>query len=403
MHIQEILNAIYANHHYEYLVVDDALKVIEFSDRALALCDTKEIDCKRLHLLDAVYELYGLEREIEEIFRGERKEFVLSYVFKNDGEYVHIKLSPGRKRAVRSENGYLYESMIVLFENVTEIADMQQGIIQERNEKELLLKTISEKNEQLQRFNEEMQALVKEEIKKNLEKQKMVELQGRYSQMGEMIGMITHQWKQPLNVISIVQYVLSQKIENNEYSEAFFMDKLSIIGQQVKFMHQTVQDFQDFFNPTLEKVCFNVYDTLTFVVELMKYDYEYHNIELILEGKEGIYAYGYPNELNQVVISLLKNSKDAFLANPKANMRIYLKLDRTNEHTRIRVEDNAGGIPENVIDTIFDLYVTTKQEGSGLGLNIAKNVIENNMGGELTAENTESGARFTILLPSCQK
>jgi signal transduction histidine kinase len=398
MHIQEILNAIYANHHYEYFVVNKALNVIEYSDRVFELCETEKIDCDSMTLYDAVAELHGLEKEIEKIFRGEQREFTLSYVFKGPDQYVHINLSPGRKLKRPDANGYRYETMIVLFENITELANIQQKIIQERNEKSLLLKTISEKNKQLQIFNEEMQRLVDEEIKKNLEKQKMVELQARYSQMGEMIGMITHQWKQPLNVISLVKYVLQQKIHKEAYSEVFFLSKLEEIGRQVSFMDQTIRDFQDFFNPTLEKTKFNIYETLTFAMELVKYEYQFHNIELLLIGDRKIEAYGYPNEFNQVILALMKNAKDAFLEDPGTEMKIELEVDQYEQRPRVRIRDNAGGIPEEIIDRIFNLYVTTKSDGSGLGLNIAKNVIENNMDGELSVKNIDGGAEFTILL-----
>jgi signal transduction histidine kinase len=398
MHIQEILNAIYANHHYEYFVINSTLNIVEFSDRVFELCDVETVDCKDMQLFDVVPELHGLEYEIEKIFKGEQNEFKLSYVFKSPDQYVHINISPGRKRKSPDKNGYIYETLIVLFENITNLAKIQQRIIQERNEKSLLLKTISEKNKQLEVFNKEIQRVVDEEIKKNLEKQKMVELQARYSQMGEMIGMITHQWKQPLNVISIVNYVLQQKILKQEYSEAFFVKKLDEISRQVQFMNQTIQDFQDFFNPSLEKTAFNVYETLMFAIELVKYEYEYHNIALVLEGSKEITAYGYSNEFNQVILALMKNAKDAFMAYPHDNMKITLIVDKVGERARIRVRDNAGGIPEDIIDRIFDLYVTTKKDGSGLGLNIAKNVIENNMDGELSVKNIEGGAEFTILL-----
>ena len=398
MHIQEILNAIYSNHHYEYFVINREMKIIEFSDRVFDLCDVDDVDCKDMNLYDVVDELHGLEYEIEKIFKGEQNDFTLSYVFKAPDQYVHINLTQGRNLQSPDQNGYRYETLIVLFENVTELAKIQRGIIQERNEKSLLLKTISEKNEQLQLFNEEMQRLVDEEIKKNLEKQKMVELQARYSQMGEMIGMITHQWKQPLNVISIVNYVLKQKILKKEYSEELFVEKLDEISRQIHFMNHTIHDFQDFFNPSLEKVKFNIHETLMFAIELVRYDYAYHNIDLVLEGNEDVTAYGYPNEFNQVILALLKNAKDAFLSHPKELMKIVLTVESEGERACIRVRDNAGGIPEEIIDRIFDLYVTTKEDGSGLGLNIAKNVIENNMDGELSVKNVENGAEFTILL-----
>ena len=100
----------------------------------------------------------------------------------------------------------------------------------------------------------------------------------------------------------------------------------------------------------------------------------------------------------QVVLSILQNAKDAFLLLPHTSMKIYMVVGASKERSLVTIKDNAGGIPSDVIGQIFNLYSTTKEEGSGLGLHIAKNVVENNMGGELTVKNIENGAEFSILI-----
>ena len=398
MHVQEILKAIYDNHHYEYLIIDNNMNIVEFSDKVFDFCETENKNCEQVPLEDAVYELCGMQEEIRQIFLGKEKKFTLPYVFKAPDRYVHIHISPGRRHSVPDANGYLYETVIILFEDITQLAKMQQQMVQEGNEKALLLKTISEQNHQLQLFNEEMQRLVDEEIRKNLEKQKMLELQERHSQMGEMISMIIHQWKQPLNAIQLIAQVLKIKTENNSCTPEFLLEKLDGIFKQVKFMDQTIYVFQNFFKPAKEKVKFNVYETLESLLELVRYEYEYKHIQIVLEGEKDVIGFGYPNEFTQVILTLMKNAKDAFEEHPSDNMQITLEV-RSVEGGKacICVRDNAGGIPDDLIDDIFELYVTTKEDGTGLGLNIAKRVIENNMNGRITVQNTEEGAEFRIL------
>jgi len=399
MHIQEIFNAIYANHVYEYLVIDQNLKIIEYSDKVFNMCLQDSIDCKDMYLTSVVPELYGMEDEIEKIFNGEKDVFTLPYIFKNPNQYVHIHIHPGRKDEEAKNKKARYESVIILFENITHMATTQQSLIQERNEKTLLLDELSRKNDQLKIFNEHMQTLVDEEIKKNLEKQKLLELKSRHSQMGEMIGMITHQWKQPLNVINLIVNVLKINLKKNSLDIETISKKFDDILLQVKYMDQTVSDFQNFFNPFKEKIIFNLFESVQTIIDLVKYEYRHKNITLEVLGDKKIMAYGYPNEFNQVILSLLKNAKDAFMDHPHNNMKITIKIDKKGDSPWVTVKDNAGGIPQDIINNIFDLYMTTKKEGSGLGLNISKNMIENNMQGEISVCNVDDGAEFSILLP----
>jgi signal transduction histidine kinase len=399
MHIQEIFNAIYANHLYEYLVVDESLKIIEFSDKVFDMCSQNSLNCKEMYLTDAVPELYGMEEEIEKIFNAQSDHFTLPYIFKSPDQYIHIHIHPGRRNEDH-QNKERYETVIILFENITNMASAQQSLIQERNEKSLLLDELSYKNAQLKIFNEHMQALVDEEIKKNLEKQKLLELKSRHSQMGEMIGMITHQWKQPLNVINLIVNVLKINLKKNTLDKKTIDSKFDDILRQVKYMDQTVSDFQNFFNPFKEKITFNLYESVHTVLDLIKYEYQHNNISLKVTGDKMVMAYGYPNEFNQVILSLLKNAKDAFMEKPHDNMKITITIGKKDGVPEVLVRDNAGGIPKDIIDSVFNLYMTTKKEGSGLGLNLSKSMIEKNMQGEITVCNIDDGAEFCIRIPA---
>ena len=245
-----------------------------------------------------------------------------------------------------------------------------------------------------------MQELVDEEIRKNMEKQKLVELQARHAQMGEMIGMITHQWKQPLNVISLIMNVLKLNISKHTLSDAEVNKKLDDALKQVRYMDQTVSDFQSFFNPSRERIYFNLYESIKTIIDLVQFEFSHNHITLELHGDEKLLAYGYPNEFNQVILTLLNNARDAYADNPQEDMRIFIHVGEKEGEPCVTVRDHAGGILEEVLENIFDLYVTTKSHGSGIGLNIAKNMVENNMNGKLYAKNVDGGAEFTIILPA---
>jgi signal transduction histidine kinase len=392
MHIQEVFNAIYSNHCYEYFVIDRNFEVVEYSDKVFNFCD-KDVFAQNKSIFTIVPELFGLENDLLDILDKINTIYKIPYVLKNSN-YINIYIHPGR------ELNHRYETAIVLFEDITKMAKAKQELIQEKNENDLLLQEISNKNAQLEQYNNHMQQLVKEEIKKNLEKQKMLELQARYSQMGEIIGMITHQWKQPLNAISMMTNVLKLKQKNGAINTKLLNEKLDDILMQVGYMSQTVNDFQHFFNPIKDKIYFNAYDSIQSVLELVKSEYFHQNIDVVLSGDKTLTVAGLPNELNQVVLSLLKNSKDEFVKKPHDHMKIDINITHINNKAIITVTDNAGGIPEDIIDTIFDIYITTKKDGSGLGLNISKNMVEDHMNGKLSVRNTSDGAKFTIELPT---
>ena len=397
MYLQEVFNAIFKNHLYEYFVINRHFKIVEYSDQVFSYCEEGIICSDKTDIFTIMPELFGIERELQEVFDGLRDSFTIPYILK-DPNYVNIRIHPGRQERSFSRDEKQFETLIILFENVTEIAVVQQSLIQERNERTLLLEEIAEKNIQLEHYNKHMQELVDEQIKINLEKQKMLELQSRHAQMGEMIGMFTHQWKQPLNTINTITTLLKMKYQTGMLDTKKFNEKIEDIFKQTKYMNQTVNDFQRFFNPSKHKDHFQIIETISTIISLVENDYMFNDILLKLEGDESISAHGYANEYNQVILSILKNAKDAFLEQPHESMLIHISVTQKDNRSFVSIRDNAGGVKPEVLSKIFDLYVSTKPEGSGLGLNIAKSVIEKNMDGKLEVKNVDNGAEFSILL-----
>jgi len=388
MYNKEIIEAICANHLYEYCIVNHHFEVIKYSDKISKYCDEEIFSRQDVMLFDIVPELIGMEKELAFMFENRSEALLIPMVFKIPDNYINIRVHPNRN----------FKTLMVLFENITQSTQAQLQLRQANNNNLLLIEEIANKNRQLEVFNQEMQRLVSLEVKKNLEKQHMLELQTRHAQMGEMIAMITHQWKQPLSVIQTLGTLLKIKYASGKLTQTLFTEKIDNLMNQVKHLNQTVNDFQKFFTPSKKKVNFDMKETIASVLTLIEMEYALANIKIILKEETPVSVYGYENEYKQVILSILQNAKDALMKNREENRQISIYIDKRDEYSLVTIEDNAGGIPEEMLKSIFMQYVTTKEDGSGLGLYIAKSVIENNMHGKLWVENMEEGAKFFIQL-----
>jgi len=161
MHIQEVFNAMYQQHHYEYIVIDQNLKVIEFSDKVTAYCDASLLRTMDTDIYSVVPELYGLGQEIQEVYEESRKSLEIPFI-KKDDLYVTLSVQAGRT----SSNDAI-ETLIILFENVTQEVEMERRSVQDRNDKELLMLKVSKQNKELQKYNTHMQKLVEKEVSRN--------------------------------------------------------------------------------------------------------------------------------------------------------------------------------------------------------------------------------------------
>jgi len=389
MHTKEIVNIICENHTYEYILLNKELKFLNCSNGLGKYIDKSEDIDKLLDIFELMPELVGTETALFNVLHGKQEHLTIPHVWKDDNTCVNIYIYLGEK---------VENSLLVLLEDVSEMMIQHRLLMQSNNENALLLAEIENKNKQLKIFNEEMQRLVTEEVYKNLEKQHMLELQTRHAQMGEMISLITHQWKQPLSVIQTLGSLLKMKYELHTLTLETTMEKIENILKQADYMNQTVHAFQKFFTPSKGRGTFNVKKTIHSLLELVKMDYALSNIEVSIEGDDEIMVQGYANEYNQVILSLLQNAKDAFEGQAKPNKYVHIHVKKEQEHSLVSIRDNAGGIPEEIIAEVFTQYMTSKKNGSGLGLYIAKSVIENNMQGKIWVENTQDGAVFFIKL-----
>jgi len=240
---------------------------------------------------------------------------------------------------------------------------------------------------------------IEEELK---EKQLLLIQQARLASMGEMINNIAHQWRQPLNALGLIVQKIGFYHQNGMLDENNMktnIDKsMSLIGK----MSSTIDDFRDFFNPDKDKELFSLHTVIDETYLIVEETFKSNSIgfKLVVDDNE-MSIYGYKNELSQVIINLLNNSKDVFLEEDIKQAKIDVSVKKDKNMFYIIVCDNGGGVPDDVINKIFDPYFTTKEygKGTGIGLYMSKIIIEDHMGGKLRVANTENGACFTIEIP----
>ncbi|WP_200414679.1 PAS domain-containing sensor histidine kinase [Arcobacter sp. FWKO B] len=239
----------------------------------------------------------------------------------------------------------------------------------------------------------------KDEIK---QKDKILVEQTKLAIMAETLQMISHQWRQPLNIISIK----AQKMEldfsfGNEINPDEIVHSLDEIKQTAEELSKTIEDFQNFVELKDYKTKTTPKQVITKAVEIFSNSPDSQKIDFIKDIEKDIEFETYPNELSTILVNILTNAKEAIIRNNTKNGVIKLKEELINDHMVIEISDNGGGIPENIIDKIFEPYFSTKDSmhGVGLGLYACKIIVETHLNGKIEAFNHSSGATIKISLP----
>lgn len=229
-------------------------------------------------------------------------------------------------------------------------------------------------------------------------KDEMLFRQSRLAQMGEMISMIAHQWRQPLSAISMTSAALERKVEQDQFDKAFFDSRLNRISEYVQHLSATIEDFRNFFKSDKNKQETQFSEIVENALSLVRPGLESRNITLLTDCKCQGNMFTYQNELLQVVLNLLKNAEDALREHKIENKVINMRCYSDNKRAFLEIEDNAGGIEPSILEKIFEPYFTTKDEhnGTGLGLYMSKVIVEEHCGGVLRVSNSGHGAIFTI-------
>lgn len=261
---------------------------------------------------------------------------------------------------------------------------------------------------QLQRMNRGLELRVEEEVARRRGQEQVLIHQSRLAAMGEMLGAIAHQWRQPLNSVGIILQMMEELQESGELTKETLHSRVYESMDMIRSMSRTIDDFRTFFKPRHEMEDISIFDTLLQIQNLLKEQMEYNGIHLeVTAGNElkSIQIPGFGNEFKQVLINLINNSREAIqdrlvAANngEKETGLIRIGLQYENGEVRIPVTDNGGGIKSETGSRIFDPYFTTRRTGAGIGLYMARIIIEERMSGKLVWENTKTGCTFTIIL-----
>lgn len=222
--------------------------------------------------------------------------------------------------------------------------------------------------------------------------------QNRQAAMGEMIGNIAHQWRQPLNTLGLLTQRLGLFYGSPSFNKEFLETSVAKSMEIISYMSRTIDDFRTFFAADREKTEFRVVETVSKVLSLVEASFKDRGINLERDEDDDVVITGYPNEYAQVLLNILINAKDAMNERNIESPWLKIAVRSHNGTSLVTIADNAGGISEDIVDKIFDPYFTTKgpQQGTGIGLFMARSIIENNMGGRLSVRNTGAGAEFRI-------
>ncbi|MCT7530722.1 PAS domain-containing sensor histidine kinase [Aliarcobacter cryaerophilus] len=242
-------------------------------------------------------------------------------------------------------------------------------------------------------------------------KENLMAEQTKLAAMGEMLGNIAHQWRQPLNIISMSSSNLKLKNDIGELCSSTLSESLSLILRTTNHLSDTIDTFNDFLKTDKEKSFFNVNENIKNSISLVDSFFKNFNIDIILDLEEGIFINSLANEFSQAFINILNNAKDAIVLNLKDDEYglIKIKTKKIDKFIEILILDNAKGIEKDILNKIFEPYFTTKHkyQGTGLGLYMTRKIINSSMGGEITVQNRKfvhnqkkyEGAEFKIKIP----
>ncbi|MEA3354142.1 MAG: ATP-binding protein [Campylobacterota bacterium] len=251
---------------------------------------------------------------------------------------------------------------------------------------------------------------IKNLIEHEKQNERLLHQQSKMASMGEMIGNIAHQWRQPLSIISTTASGIKIEQEYDIFNIDTLEKSMDNIIEQTSYMSKTIDDFRNFFKSDNEKVTFSFNDVLEQNLTLIHSTYANNYIEVIKSFDTNVSITGFQSELTQSILNILNNSKDQLIENNEQSQRVVkieTKID--NDNILLMITDNAGGIPKEILNKIFEPYFTTKHQsqGTGIGLFMTHEIIKKHFNGDIVASNTDieyqdkiyKGAKITITIP----
>jgi len=283
-------------------------------------------------------------------------------------------------------------------EALSHLVNVTTNEIQELNT--LLEVRVAQKTQELASFNALLEEKIADEVLKNRDKDTMMFRQMRLAQMGEMISMIAHQWRQPLSTISAISSALKLDLILGDMDQDMLHISLDKISKHTGYLSNTIDDFRNFFNPNKQKDIKNLDSIIEQAITIISASFKDNKIDFTQAIDVSSKVELFSNELMQVLLNLFKNAQDAFKEKNVKAPELKITAYENEKESFIEIEDNAGGISEKIIDKIFDPYFSTKDEknGTGLGLYMSKIIVEDHCDGHIKVKNINDGCQFKIIL-----
>ena len=330
-------------------------------------------------------------------------------------EYLNNKKTAVEKIEINSKDEF-YQMAIMINQNVANIQknieqneeliknatkvleDIKGGDLGSRLTKQSNNEALNELKIMMNNMIENLEFKIQEEIDKRLEQEQLLIQQSKLASMGEMIGNIAHQWRQPLAQISAIHMNMKVTYDFDKFTKEYLNTKIKEANTLTNYMSETISDFQNFFKPQGEKEKFSILKACEDAYFILQSSLKYHGIELKIDLIDDSIVYGYKNEYSQVILNILSNAKDVLIERKIESPNINIEIKSGDNFAIVKIQDNAKGVDEEIIKKIFEPYFTTrhKTQGTGIGLYMSKNIIERNMNGFINVRNHQDGALFTI-------
>lgn len=290
---------------------------------------------------------------------------------------------------------------ILLIEDATSVvSSLKKGDLNRRLVEEASSNELNKLKQVINKMIDSLENRIVLEIKERTKQEQLLIQQSKLASMGNMIGNIAHQWRQPLAELNAVLMNIQVKKEHEDLSDEFFEESMDECDILLSHMSNTISDFQNFFKPSKEKTKFSLEKECANASFIIESSLKYNQIAFELNIDQDCEVIGYPREFAQAVLNILSNAKDVLIEREIENPYIKLSLKQGKKYALVIIEDNGGGMSEEVKERLFEPYFTTKHasQGTGIGLYMSKIIIEANMHGFINVDNSEQGAIFTIKL-----
>ena len=262
---------------------------------------------------------------------------------------------------------------------------------------DVFLERYDARQKELDNLNRDLEERIEIEVNIGKANHKRYEQQAKMAAMGEMMDAVAHQWKQPLNALSMMSDLLSSDFEDGLVDKAYIDELTNDTQTQIEHMITTLNEFRNFFRPKENKESFGIKRCVQSVMLLVNDEFLKHNINIHVDSNKEILIHGNENEFKHLVLNIINNAKDAFNECDIQKRDIFINFYKEYDFIHVDIQDTAGGIPPHVINDIFKPEVTTKESGKGTGIGLYMSMqIAQKLGGTLSAKNKDNGALFKL-------